>query len=166
MGYTTEFNGQIEVAPPLNAEEIEYLQRFAQTCRMKRKSGPYTAIPGSDGFGQDPSDDIINYNEPGDQPGLWCQWVPTEDGRYIEWDGGEKFYNSPEWMKYIIDHFLRPGALAKAKLPFLQANHDCNGAIYAQGEDPGDLWTLFVRNNKVSVANAEVTVVPGTEYTL
>jgi len=26
------------------------------------------------------------------QPGLWCQWIPSDDGTAIEWDGGEKFY--------------------------------------------------------------------------
>src|SRR6478735_9098142 len=118
MGYTTEFSGQISVEPPLNAEEIAYLKRFAASRRMKRTQGPYHATDDGN-FGQDDREGVLDYNEPpSGQPGLWCQWVPTDDGTAIEWDGGEKFYNSVEWMRYIIDHFLKPGAIAKNALPF------------------------------------------------
>ncbi len=153
MGYTTEFSGSITVEPPLNAEEIAYLNNFAGTRRMHRRSGPYYCGTGM--CGQDLEDDIINYNNSGDQPGLWCQWVPTEDGTAIQWDQNEKFYNSVEWMQYIIDHFLAPGAKAQEALPFLQANHVCSGVIKAQGEDMDDRWKLVVENNAVQVLDLE-----------
>ena len=41
------------------------------------------------------------------QPGLWCQWVPNASGTAIVWDEGEKFYYYIEWIKYLIEHFLR-----------------------------------------------------------
>ncbi len=41
MGYTTEFAGHITITPPLNAEEIAYLTKFANTRRMARTKGPY-----------------------------------------------------------------------------------------------------------------------------
>lgn len=149
MGYTTEFSGSINVDPPLNEAEIDYLKRFAESRRMKRKNGPYYIGTGSSGQDQEP--DIEDYNRPPDgQPGLWCQWVPNDNGTEIEWDGGEKFYNSPEWMQYIIDHFLAPGAKAKSELPFLQANHVLNGEIEAQGEESDDRWLLVVKDNKVT----------------
>lgn len=152
MGYTTEFEGRIEITPPLNAEEIEYLKKFNQSRRMHRTNGPYFAEPGDD-FGQDHLPDIVNYNRPDpSQPGLWCGWEPTEDGTAIVWDGGEKFYHSVEWMQYLIEHFLKPACLAKLPLPFLQANHVLNGRIDAQGEEDGDRWTLVVQDNKVTVA--------------
>src|SRR5436190_22386239 len=35
---------------------------------------------------------ILDYNTaPKGQPGLWCQWIPNEDGTAIEWNGTEKF---------------------------------------------------------------------------
>jgi hypothetical protein len=40
------------------------------------------------------------------QPGLWCQWVISEDGTKLEWDGGEKFYEYAAWLKYYINHFF------------------------------------------------------------
>lgn len=158
MGYTTSFWGDVKVDPPLNAEEVKYLHDFNRSRRMKRGKGSYYANPGSDGFGQDHEDDIIDYNfPPDDQPSLWCQWAPTDDGSAIAWDDGEKFYGADEWMKYIIDHFLKPGALAKNELPFLQANHVVNGTINAQGEDSDDRWQLIVRDNVVFVADGEVS---------
>ena len=101
------------------------------------------------------------------QPSLWCQWVPVKDddgNTVIEWDGGEKFYSSPEWMKYIIDHFLKPGAFAKDQLPFLQANHICNGMIDAQGEDAEDRWRLHVRDNVVTTQDGYVSFVGTVEH--
>lgn len=157
MGYTTDFEGMIEVVPPLNEAEMDFLRKFAETRRMKRGKGPYY-VDGSGSFGQGSDEDIMEYNVPPEgQPGLWCQWVPTHDGTGIEWDGNEKFYDSPEWMTYIIDHFLKPGCVAAKELPFLQANHVCNGHIYAQGEESSDMWLLEVNDNKVKVRQGTVT---------
>jgi hypothetical protein len=153
MGYHTDFSGRVAIDPPLNAEEIEYLTKFAETRRMACTQGPYYVDRGGM-CGQDNGPDVLNYNRPPQgQPGLWCQWRPTEDGRFIEWDGGEKFYDSPEWMKYLIEHFLQPGALAKSTLPFLQANHVLNGTIHAVGEESEDVWDLVVHQNAVFVQN-------------
>lgn len=154
MGYTTYFEGAVTVTPPLNAEEIAFLTKFNQTRRMHCQQGPYFVDRG--GFMGQGSEGVIDYNLPPEgQPGLWCQWRPTEDGTAIEWDGGEKFYDSPEWMKYIIEHFLAPGALAKSELPFLQANHVVNGTIEAQGEESDDRWDLVVQDNRVFVRHYE-----------
>lgn len=149
------FQGSINVIPPLNAEEINYLRKFSETRRMDRERGPYF-VDGSGDFGQGRDGDIRNYNgPPKGQPGLWCNWVPTEDGSAIECNEGEKFYDSPEWMRYLIDHFLKPGALASEHLPFLQANHVCNGVIKAQGEDMDDRWKLIVTDNVVTKQDLE-----------
>jgi hypothetical protein len=155
MGYTTHFYGQIAVEPPLNEQEIAYLNKFSETRRMACVQGPYYVDRGGD-YGQLAGPDVLNYNDPPEgQPGLWCQWVPTPDGAAIEWDGSERFYDSPEWMQYLIDHFLKPGAHAAAELPFLQANHVLNGSIKAQGEEIDDRWKLIVKNNVVRVQPLE-----------
>lgn len=41
MGYTTTFYGQVAVEPPLSAKEIVYLNKFAETRRMRCLQGPY-----------------------------------------------------------------------------------------------------------------------------
>jgi len=156
MGYTTDFDGFIEVIPALSALEIEFLNKFSDTRRMDREKGPYYIDGGGFG-GQDRESDVRDYNNPPEgQPGLWCQWVPNGDGTAIEWDGKEKFYDSPEWMAYLIKHFLGTNPLAKAELPFLQG-HTLNGTIAAQGEDPSDMWLLHVVDNQVSIEDLVAT---------
>jgi hypothetical protein len=165
MGYTTDFTGQIAVTPPLNSSEVAYLKRFADTRRMKRENGPY--YTGTGFAGQDREADIIDYNQPPDgQPGLWCQWEPIDDGTAIEWNGVEKFYDSAEWMTYLIDTFLKPGATASehmATCPLctfppefkdFTFDHVLNGEIEAQGEDPDDHWFLVVQDNQVTKHDA------------
>jgi hypothetical protein len=133
MGYTTEFSGRVEVIPPLDKEEIEFLTKFSRTRRMARRKGPYF-VDGAGFAGQSHEADVTDYNEPpAGQPSLWCQWIPTEDGAFIQWDGGEKFYGSSDWMKYIIEHFLKPDAIGRGELRFLKP-HICNGEIEASGE--------------------------------
>jgi hypothetical protein len=158
MGYTTDFEGQIKITPALSPELVKYINDFGNTRRMKRnvslltrmyaggrgfngkygKEGEYFVSDGGN-FGQDDITGVIDLNAPpSTQPGLWCQWHITEDGKYIEWDGSEKFYESADWMKYIINNFIGD-------------NHKCNGVIHAFGEDRSDVWNLIVANNNVTV---------------
>lgn len=157
MGYSTFYEGQIEITPPLNKDEMDYLSKFRETRRMHREKGPYF-VDGSGFMGQGNDDDILDFNSPDpSQPGLWCKWEITEDGRFIEWDGGEKFYGDIQWMRYLIDHFLKPDALAKEALPFLQCNHVMNGTIYSQGEEIDDTWAIHVENNMVEGRKIAIT---------
>jgi hypothetical protein len=150
MGYQTEFTGHVRVRPKLSASEIDYLIRFSESRRMLRRNGPYYIGGGL--FGQDTEPDIIDYNDPAlGQPGLWCKWAPTESGASIKWNGYEKFYDSAEWMLYLIQHFLRPLPLAFGKVPEIRGGHMVNGTIHAQGETEGDVWDLIVEDNIVYV---------------
>lgn len=163
MGYTTHFDGQIQISPPLSREEVEYLNKFSGTRRMNRQQGPYY-VDGSRGIlgrKEDPDHGVLDYNSPpAGQPGLWCQWVATDDGTALEWDGGEKFYDSPQWMQYLIDHFIGPRPRAAFQLPFLKG-HNLNGVIDAQGEESSDRWRLIVRDSKVYEQQATVAWIEG-----
>lgn len=163
MGYTSDFEGEISIEPPLNASEVAYLNKFASTRRMHRQNGPYF-VDGSGDFGQGDDPDILDHNYPDpSQPGLWCQWNASDDGSYILWDGGEKFYNSEEWMRYIINHFLKPSAIARSsgapQFKDFTFDHVCNGTIYVQGEDSSDIWQIVVSNNEVSTKHGVITYV-------
>ncbi len=110
-------------------------------------------------FGQDNDGSIIDINlAPGEteflagrkkiklgQPGLWCQWIVTEDGTELTWDGGEKFYNYVEWLEYYIKHFFEPWGI---KL---------NGEIEWAGEDREDMGKIVVTDNVVKTQIAEIT---------
>lgn len=147
MGYTTDFKGQFTLDKPLRPEHAAYLRAFAETRRMKRNPDKASAMPdprreavglpigveggyfvGAGGFaGQDRDASIIDYNqEPDEQPGLWCKWVPTEDGTGIEWSGAEKFYDYVEWLNYLIEHF------------FTRWGYVISGKVSYQGEDSSD----------------------------
>jgi hypothetical protein len=173
MGYTTEFDGWVTVSPPLNAHEIAYLRRFATSRRMDRTRGPYF-VDGSGPFGQGRDDDIEDFNQPpAGQPGLWCQWEPTDDGTAIGWNGEEKFYKSAEWMTYLIDTFLKPGAVLASELAspvpgrhyseefgHFTFDHELNGVIYARGEIDDDQWQLVVTGNTVTTVWADLPLIP------
>lgn len=165
MGYQTEFAGEITIEPPLNQDEIEFLTAFCETRRMNRSGGPlFVKGEGVSGQGNGP-DTIHDYNNPPvGQPGLWCQWVPTDDGTALEWDGGEKFYNSLEWMEYIVNRLLSPAARAYVdahldedeRLKSFTCNHVLNGTVDADGEDPDDLWQIIVEDNVVKAAEGKI----------
>lgn len=158
MGYTTEFTGTVRIEPPLNDAEREYLTTFSRSRRMSRPGGRY-ALDGPDDEGLDV--DLQN-RPPHGQPGLWCQWVPTDDGAELHWDGQEKFYRSSAWMAYLIDTFLRPGSRLQQELKYdkdreltaqfsrFTFDHVLNGTVVARGQD-GAAWRIEVVDNEVAV---------------
>lgn len=108
------------------------------------KQGAYFVGGGGD-FGQANDASVIDGNAaPSGQPGLWCQWVPTQDNNGIEWDGGEKFYDYVEWLSYIIEHFLMPWGYV------------LNGEVEWFGEDHSDRGKIVVANNVVSTKTAKI----------
>lgn len=166
MGYTTEFEGVFKLDKPLTLAHFKYLQAFADTRRMERDpvranrlSDPVREVTGlpvgvdgeyfvaGSGFkGQGRDDSVTDGNcPPRTQPGLWCQWVPTEDGTGITWDGGEKFYSYVEWLQYIITNFLVPWG------------YTLNGEVTWSGEERGDIGKIQVTNNKVKKLAGTVT---------
>ncbi len=168
MGYTTTFEGKVKISPPLNKEEIKFLKFFCGVAHIKRKhseayyflqkrnfltemiSKIYIQFWSFWGYELESGaqKEIIDDGSPPDgQPSKWCQFMPTDDGHYIVWDGLEKFYYSLEWMQYLIDHFIGDDPKAKSELPFLQS-HVLNGEMKAFGEDEEDRWILKVKNNK------------------
>lgn len=156
----TEFRGRFLLNKPFTDEQAAYLTRFAETRRMKRNIKIASKFPdplrdavnlpigteaeffvgGEGDFGDKIDESVLDHNYPPlTQPGLWCQWVPSATMDGIEWDGGEKFYNYVEWIRYIIKNFLIPWGLV------------LNGSVKWRGEDFDDTGTIVVENNKVSV---------------
>jgi hypothetical protein len=134
MGYTTNFDGQFKLNKTLDLETYQFLTKLSTTRRMKRAVDAKYGVEGEfyvDGGGflaQDREDNILNYNSPpSTQPGLWCHWIPTEDGNYIEWDEGEKFYYYVEWIEYIIEKILIP------------RGYSLTGEVAWEGEEQGDI---------------------------
>jgi hypothetical protein len=78
----------------------------------------------------------------------------------LAWNGAEKFYAAEEWMHYLIDHFLRPGARAQtsgdSQFAGFAFDHRCDGRVLASGEEFPDLWRIEVASNDVQTAQARI----------
>lgn len=83
IGYTTDFDGEFSVTPPLAAEHRAHLEAF-------------------DGA------DIAALRDP-NLPHSECHWKPLDPvGIAFGWDGCERFTEYRAWLVYLIEHFLSP----------------------------------------------------------
>ena len=152
MGYTTDFVGNLTITPTLNEHEIEYLDAFRLSRRCLREGGPY-AVPGnpraedSSGF----RGDTYNVRAAG-QPNLWCDWEVCWEGECLAWDGTEKSYSMVPWLRYLIAHFLEPGAQAQGHPGFEQFtfDHRVSGMVVGCRRDTKELFAVRVVDNHVS----------------
>lgn len=158
MGYTTEFTGYMKIDPPLNPDQVSYINKFSETRRMKRDPDKASQNPdplreavglpiGEEGgyFVGCIDDSVTGPNDPpAGQPGLWCQWVITGDGTVLEWDYGEKFYEYERWLQYIQEHFLTPwGSKLTGEISWSGEEWDDRGILYAlDGRIEGVLDTI------------------------
>lgn len=78
------------------------------------------------------------------QPGLWCNWIITPDGKYLEWNGAEKFHDYVEWLQYLITNFFQPWGI---KL---------NGQIKWSGDDTSDVGIIMVKNNTIKTKQGKI----------
>ena len=158
MGVTTRYLGHVSIDPPLNQSEYDYLRLFSRSRRSFRDGGPYAVFP------VDPHEEALTLhadeaaeraNRIADgQPGYWCQWVPCPRGCCLGWDGHEKFYAGGAWLQYLIDHFLRPGAAARADrggwFQHFTFDHDLNGVVVGEQGDNRELFSLTVVHGDVT----------------
>lgn len=163
MGYTTYFSGQFAITPPLSKEQVDYLVAFSEQRRMTLNLKVIESIPdpkreavglpiGEQGCyfvavnGQPAWHGIADYNSPpSGQPGLWCDWTPTDDGSGLEWNGGEKFYDYTEWLEYIVEHFLQPWGRV------------LSGSVEYRGEEADDRGTIYAKDNKIELVEDQIT---------
>ena len=115
-----------------------------QMVAIGEESGYF--VGGGGDFGQARDASIVSYNyPPKGQPGLWCQWVPTEDNTGIEWNGSEKFYSYVEWLRYLVDNFIKPWGYV------------LSGRVTWRGEDHGDVGAIVVADNIVEAIDGIAT---------
>ncbi len=127
MPLITECTGAVRVEPPLNRYEVEYLTRFAHSPRRHRRKGPYYCSP-DDFFRESARADYADVRHGrwryGQPPGT-CEWTPTPDGTaFVHTENPVRFTHGPEWMAYLIDTFVRPGARLQSEFPRRYTMHD------------------------------------------
>lgn len=153
MGYTTDFIGHVDIAPSLNEEEIAYLTAFSDSRRCERPGGPYD-VPGNPRAEDSHGFPGNSYNRsPLGQPSLWCDWVPCWDGCCLSYNGVEKSYGAVEWLRYLIDHFLKPGAKASLsgdpRFAGFTFDHVLEGMVVGCRRDNKALFAIMVADNLV-----------------
>jgi len=163
MGYTTDFVGWVQIDPPLNEHETEYLRAFSRTRRWDRPGGKYVVLPHPLAEDEPTLDDRSDaHNRPAHgEPGPWCPWLPSTDGRVLAFDGREKAYDAVAWLRYLIRAFLAPGAEASAgtdpQFTGFSFDHVCDGAVAACRRDTGRTSLILVTDNEVD----ELVLMPG-----
>lgn len=160
MGYTTKFDGEFAITPSLQHTHWVYLRAFAEIRHMRRDAAQAEQVEdeariavglpiGDEGeyfVAQEwSSPSVIDPDHPpSGQPGLWCQWIPNEQGTALVWNRGESFYDYRKWLEYLIGHFLAPWGYV------------LSGTIQWQDEEAGDSGTITVENNQVVVHKRSV----------
>lgn len=153
MGHTTDYLGYLEISPPLNDAEVQYLEVFGRMRHFTRDGSPYD-VPGNpaapDNVGVD--SDAYHSVHPG-KPSQDCGWTPCGTGCCLSHDGIEKFNNPEPWLTYLIDHLLKPGAVASTLgHPLLEAftfDHVLGGVVVGCRRDVRELFALVVDDNQV-----------------
>ena len=76
---------------------------------------------------------------PQGQPGLWCDWRPSEDGYHLVHDGIETTLANYEWLYYLIEHFLHPWG------------YSLSGQVRWEvvGSEPERRGTITIKNNAI-----------------
>jgi hypothetical protein len=115
MGYNTEFTGSFKLNRALSNDELK-------------------------AFDKATSDHCVVRNK--DMPDSYCCWEfgptdATDSIHELRWDGGEKFYDYHEWLKIIVELFVKPWGCT------------LNGIVQWQGDDVGDVGVLKVTDNAV-----------------
>lgn len=151
MGFSTDFIGHLDIEPALNDAEIEYLTAFTKSRRCRRPGGPYD-VPGNP-LAEDAADfPNGDYSVSADgQPQLWCDYEVCWEGCCLTWSGKEKSYAMVPWLRYLIDHFLRPGGLAQGHEGFddFTFDHYVDGQLVGCRRDNKELFAVIVSDNQV-----------------
>jgi hypothetical protein len=142
MGYTTDFDGSFSIEPALSDKDRDFLIAYSDTRHLKRVGlDKKYGLDGEWFTKGDPETEGGNVEDinrtPISLPGLWCQWVPNEEGTEYLWDEGEKAYNMEDWIYYLVEFFFKP------------RGYTLNGTVDAQGEEGGDVWSIHIKDNNI-----------------
>ena len=175
MGFSTKYLGRLDIEPRLNPAEVEWLSAYAEIDR-RYFSDPYEVPMNPRAFvieqerRRDQERQRLRSGKkrrgvatrdfttlsPGDgSPHPHLDWKPCPSGCCLDWDSRtEKSRMAEEWLQYLIDHFLRPGAKARTSgrpdFERFTFDHVVNGTIAAERDDTRQLWLIRCKDNEIS----------------
>jgi hypothetical protein len=151
MGLHTDYLGSLRIEPALSPAEVDFVKSFNRTRHCGDRSALDVAMHPSD---NDRMSDVESYNRVSSgMPGLWCPWTCCPEGCCLYWNQREKPYAPDQWLRYLINTFLRAGA-ARAVDPAARAlgltfDHVLNGMIVGERRETSELFALAVKDNVV-----------------
>ncbi len=185
MGYTTDFEGSLQIKNPLTRKQTEYINRLASTRRMKRDvnklmelykgmhGNPYAKdkkdpaeVYGHEGeffarddgqSGQDRDDSIIDYNcAPGQKGFLQGKVEKGQPGLWCQWEISE---DGTELSWDGGEKFYNYTAWLEYLIEkfFKPWGRVLCGEIYWYGEDRDDMGIIKVRGNEVFTFEGKVS---------
>jgi hypothetical protein len=161
MPYETTLSGEFAIHPPLQAPHLAYLQAFSRSRHMrcatnalKKRPDPLRAaaglplgrggayyVGGLDLLTLGNATVTNSLKPPLGQPGLYCKWTPTSDGRALVWQGSGAHYE--EWLEYLMKHFLLPWGYVLC------------GRVQWQGKRATDIGVIRIEENIVVTIDLE-----------
>lgn len=172
MSSATQVHGQIDIRPVLNDEEQAYLAAFTMSPRVRGPGSDYD-VPGNPAAAAarltqhaPPADRGSSAAEAaGDgsaepevatgQPSLWCPWTVCWEGCCLTLDPRRPVDHAGAWARYLIDHFLRPGAVAGTlgirELRAFSFDHRVDGVVLVHLDSSAEPTArlIVVTNNAV-----------------
>lgn len=155
MGFQTRYLGTLTIDPPLRQDEIAWLRAFELTSPSLRPEDPYY-VP------MNPRAEWDRWmNAPENRTGTsdrgrsrpQCDWAPSTSGTHLEWQRRDTSNRAVQEITYLIEHFLKPGALAskdgRRDFDTFTFDHEVNGVIAAERSD-GWLYLIRVKANEVT----------------
>ncbi len=145
MGYTTRFEGQFSITPPLS-----YEHRAELRARIRDEEWPEI-----DGV---------------EVPDAYCQWEPTKDGCGLEWDGGEKFYHYDDWIEFLAAFLQTKGYVVTGSVRFRGESFDDCGVLTivdgkaSKSSAPPVAWNKVCEREKAHVIEALADAARGASY--
>lgn len=155
MSYTYDLFGKLSVSPPLNADQVAYIQEFSGSYRhkfapkwqswpnpLREAVGLPVGIEGeyissSMGSGSDFIDNCmeVDTNTPNNQPSFQCCWTANTKGTALQWNKLRRTFEPVPWLNYMIEHFFTPWGVT------------LNGKVECHGEEFDDRTLIVVTNN-------------------
>ncbi|WP_295697499.1 hypothetical protein [Lapillicoccus sp.] len=164
-GYSTTYIGHLDITPPLNAAEVEWLTALAEwqggpqgdvfTVPMNPRAVWSLAMAKAGGS--------IASSAPEGMPRGTTDWRPCLDGCRLEWDRIEKSNDAIPSIRFLVDHFLGPQALARDAggddFAAFSFDHALDGVIAAYRDDTEELFLIRAEDSRLS----QETVVAGSD---
>lgn len=177
MGFSTTYLGRLDIEPPLNDAEVQWLCAYAEIDR-RYFTDPYEVPMNPRAFLLEQSQqqeeerlaaaarptkrgrrtkarDAFTTLMPGDgSPYPHLDWKPCPTGCCLGWDfTTEKSRMAEAWLQYLIDQFLRPGAVASTSgspdFDTFTFDHVLKGTIAAERDDTRELWLIRCVDNQI-----------------